>query len=52
MKRYGAGLNAGISGDAAADAVDVSGTRPGFGAAELVDQLGMVLLRFLRRNAG
>ncbi len=43
----GARLNAGISGDAAPDAVGIGRACPGFGAAELVEQLLVVLLRFL-----
>jgi hypothetical protein len=38
--------NSGESANAAADRFDISGARAGFGATELLDQLGMLALCF------
>ena len=43
----GLGSDSRICGDAAPDGIDVARARPCFGAAELIDQLGMILLGFL-----
>jgi hypothetical protein len=51
----GSGIDPRIDGDPAADAVDIGCSRTGFGSPEFLDELGMLLLRFLhisrRQNA-